>query len=306
MSDFDVVIIGGGPAALAAGIYICRGNYRSLLIDKDGFGGNDKNAELIENYPGFGAAVNGATLASEMIAQAAKYGLEMEIGEVAGIELYSSARCVNLTDGRSYTADALIIASGCSRKKLNVPGENDLAGKGLIECALCDGGQFEGKTVAVCGGGDTGVTEALYLTKLASKVTLYEAEPRLSASAILQQRAHSNRKLEVRCRAKVAAILGSEKVEGIEIEDVHTHQREIVKVEGILVDIGMQPNTSFLNRSISLDGQKRVQVNKNMETCVPYIYAAGDVRSDSPGQVVTAVGDGATAAISIQKILQQR
>jgi thioredoxin reductase (NADPH) len=306
MSDFNVVIIGGGPAALAAGIYVCRGKYRSLLIDKDGFGGNLKNVESIENYPGFNVAIAGAKLASEMIEQAVKYGLEMEIGEVAQIELYSSARCVNLVDGRNFTADALIIASGCARKKLNVPGETDLAGKGLIECALCDGGQFEGKTVAVCGGGDTGVTEALYLTKLASKVTLYEAEPRLSASAILQERARSNRKLEVRCSVKVTAILGSERVEGIEIEDVTTHRRETVKVEGILVDVGMQPNTSFLNGSISLDGQGRVQVNKNMETSVPYIYAAGDVRSDSPGQVVTAVGDGATAAISIQKTLQQR
>jgi thioredoxin reductase (NADPH) len=306
MLDFDAVIIGGGPAGLTAALYLCRGKYRTLLIDKEGFGGNIKNVEWIENYPGFSAGVSGAQLASEMLNQAIKYGLETEMAEVAEIELYSGSRCVQLTDGRSFTSEALIVASGCKRKKLRIPGEQEFAGKGLIECALCDGDQFLNKSVVVCGGGDTGITEALYLTKIASKVLLLEAEPKITASAILQERAQANEKLTIRCGVKMTAILGSDWVEALEVEDAATSKKETIHAEGILVDIGMEPNTEFLKNIIPLDSHQRVRVNEMMQTDVPYVFAVGDIRSNSPGQVVTAVGDGATAAISVQRLLQQR
>ncbi len=306
MLDYETVIIGGGPGGLTAGLYLCRGKYRTLLIDKEGFGGNVKNVEWIENYPGFSAGIGGAQLSSEMMNQAIKYGLQMEMAEVAEIELYSGSRCVQLTDGRSFTAETLIIATGCKRKKLRVPGEHEFASKGLIECALCDGDQFYGKSVVVCGGGDTGITEALYLTKIASKVLLLEAEPKITASAILQERAQSNQSLSLRCGTKVTAILGNQRVEAIEVEDSATHKKETIQTEGILVDIGLDPNTEFLKNMLPLDGQRRIRVNDQMETNVPFVFAIGDVRSNSPGQVVTAVGDGATAAISIQRLLQQR
>ncbi len=306
MWDFDAIIIGGGPAGLTAGLYLSRGKYRTLLIDKDGFGGNVKNAEWIENYPGFSAGVAGPQLASEMTIQALNSGLQMEMAEVAGIESYSESRCVQLTDGRYFTANALIIASGCRPKKLNIPGERELEGKGVFECALCDGGHFHDKAVVVCGGGDRGVTEALYLSKIASKVYLIEIEATISASAILQERAGSNKKLELRCGEEVVAISGNGKVEAVEIRDTATQKRERLSVDGVLIAVGINPNIGFIRNLLSVDNQGRILVNEKMQTNLPYIFAVGDIRSNSPGQVVTAVGDGATAAIAVQKLIEQR
>jgi thioredoxin reductase (NADPH) len=304
MPDFDAIIIGGGPAGLTAGLYLSRAGYRTLLIDKDGFGGNIKNTEWIENYPGFSKGVSGSQLASEMMIQALDSGLQMEMAEVAGIESYSESKCVQLIDGRYFTANALIIASGCRPKKLNIPGERELEGKGVFECALCDGNQFQDKTVVVCGGGDRGVTEALYLAKIVSKVYLIEAEATISASAILQERAWSNNKIHLRCGAKVTAISGDGRVEAVEIQDRATQEKERLKVDGVLIDIGIEPNTGSIGNLLSVDNQGRVIVNEKMQTSLPYIFAIGDIRSNSPGQVATAVGDGATAAISVQRLLQ--
>jgi thioredoxin reductase (NADPH) len=304
MLDYGAIIIGGGPAGLTAGLYLSRGRHRTLLIDNDGFGGKVKNAEWIENYPGFSTGVAGAQLASEMMTQTLNAGLQMEMAEVAEIESYSGSRCVQLVDGRFYTAAALIVASGCRPKKLNIPGERELEGKGIIECALCDGAQFQDKTVVVCGGGDRGITEALYLARIASKVWLIEAEAKISASAILQERASSNKKLEIRCGAKVMAISGNGKVEAVEIQDTATFEKKSLMVDGILIDVGIEPNTTFLKNRLSLDNQGRILVNEKMQTNLPYIFAVGDIRSNSPGQVATAIGDGATAALSVQRLLQ--
>jgi thioredoxin reductase (NADPH) len=305
MLDFDAIIIGGGPAGLTAGLYLSRGKYRTLLIDKDGFGGNIKNADWIENYPGFSDGVAGAQLASEMTIQAVNSGLQMEMAEVAGIESYSESTCVQLTDGRYFTAKVLIIASGCRPKKLNIPGEHALAGKGVFECALCDGDQFHDKTVIVCGAGDRGVTEALYLAKIAAKVYLTEVEGTISASAVLKERISSNSKIELRCGEELVEISGSGKVEAVEIRDTATQKTESLRAEGVLVAVGIDPNTGFIGTLPSLDDQGRILVNEMMQTNLANIFAAGDIRSNSRGQIVTAVGDGATAAIAIQRLIEQ-
>jgi thioredoxin reductase (NADPH) len=305
MWDYDAVIIGGGPAGLTSGIYLSRAKLHTLLIDNEGFGGTVKNVEWIENFPGFNGGIAGAQLSSEMMTQASNFGLQMDMGVVTEIENYSSARSVQLEDGRSFTTGVLIIASGCHRKKLNIPGEAEFKGKGVIECALCDGDQFQDKTAIVCGGGDSGLTEALYLSKIASKVYLFEALPKINASAILQERAEANPKLFIRCGVKLTAIRGNGQVESVELQDVSTLKTETLRVDGVLVDVGMEPNTTFNKNIVAMDSQNRVLVNEKMQTSLPYIFAVGDVRSNSPGQVVTATGDGATAAISAQRMLQQ-
>jgi thioredoxin reductase (NADPH) len=305
MPDFDVVIIGCGPSGMSASLYLTRGKYRSLVIDKESLGGQITKVEWIENYPGFSKGIPGPQLASEMLEQAVKFGLQVKLGEVVGIELDTRSRYVLLSNGKNFTTRAIIIASGCRRMKLGVPGEMELQGRGVFSCALCDGGQFLGKKVAVCGGGDTGLTEALYMTKLASKVILLEATPVLTASLILQERACHNEKLEIHCNTKVTSILGSTHVEALELEHLPMGEKETLLVDGVLVDIGMEPNTGFLHNLIPLDVKGRVLVDEKMATGIPYVFAAGDVRSGSAGQVVTGVSDGAIAAISIQKLFQQ-
>ena len=217
MFDWDAVIIGGGPAGLTAGLYLCRAKRRTLLLDKDTAGGYIRNIELIENYPGFADGVSGAQLASQMVSQAMKYGLQIENAEVTGIELFSGTRYVGCASGQGFTTDVIIIAGGSKNKKLGVPGEAELAGKGVFECAFCDGGHYAGKVVAVCGGGDAGVTEALYMAKIASKVVIIELMPELTATAVLQDRIAANTKIEVRCGYRVEAINGKDKVEAIEL-----------------------------------------------------------------------------------------
>ena len=305
MHDFDVVIIGGGPAGLAAGIYLTRGKIRTMLIEKENLGGQITKVEWIENYPGFSHGVAGPQLASEMLAQATYFGLQLDLGEITGLELYSKSRCLQFADGRSVTAKAILIASGCHRMKLGIPGETEFEGKGVFSCALCDGGEFTGKKVAICGGGDSGLTEALYMSKIASGVVLLEATKSLTASPILQERARENQKIEVHCDTKVTSVLGNANVEGIEIEHGATKKKDIIKTDGLLVDIGMKPNTDYLKTVVPLDSRGYIPVNEKMATGIPYIYAAGDIRSGSLGQVVTAVNDGAIAAVSIQKLLQQ-
>ncbi len=303
MFDWDCVIIGGGPAGLTAGLYLGRAKRRTLLIDKDTAGGYIRNIALIENYPGFTDGIAGAQLAAPMVAQAMKYGLQVENTEVTGIELFSGTRYVACSGGQGFTTGVIIVAGGSKNKKLGVRGEAELAGKGVFECALCDGGHYAGKSVAVCGGGDAGVTEALYMAKIAFKVVLIEAMPALSATAVLRDRLTALPNVEVRCGYKVEAIKGKDEVEAIEM--VYGNKKEILKVDGVLVHIGTEPNTGYLEGMVPLDESGQVIVNGRMESEVAYVLAAGDIRSGSPRQVVTAVRDGAIAGISAQRLLQE-
>jgi thioredoxin reductase (NADPH) len=305
MFDWDAVIIGGGPAGLTAGLYLSRARRRTLLLDKDSFGGYIRNIEMIENYPGYSQGVAGAKLASEMVKQAETYGLKMATAEVTGLEIFSDTRWVAGSQGQGYTTNVVIIAGGSRSKKLGVPGEKEFEGKGVFSCAFCDGGHYADQVVAVCGGGDSGLTEALYMAKIASKVIIIEALPELTATAVLRERALANPRIEIYCNARVEAISGGDKVEAIECLNTGTGKKESFKVDGVLVHIGLDPNTEYLNGIIPLDDNGQIIVNGNMQTENPYVFAVGDIRNNSPRQVVSAVGDGAVAAITAEKLLQE-
>ena len=305
MFDWDAVIIGGGPAGLAAGLYLSRARRRTLLLDKDAVGGYIRNIELVENYPGYSGGVAGAKLATEMVSQAVKFGLETETAEVTGLEVFSGTRWVGCSRGQGFTTNVVIIAGGSRNKKLGVPGEDDLAGKGVFSCAFCDGGHFADKVGAVCGGGDAGVTEALYMAKIASRVILIEAMPGLTATAVLREKVDADPRIEVRCGVRVEAITGDGKVEAVELRDAADNKKEKLRVDGVLVHIGLEPETGYLDGVVPLDAQGQIIVNEKMQTEVPFILAAGDIRSGSPRQIVTAVGDGAIAAITAERLLQE-
>ncbi|MBN2074030.1 MAG: FAD-dependent oxidoreductase [Dehalococcoidales bacterium] len=306
MFDYDAVIIGGGPAGLTAGLYLSRGNWRTLLIDKESPGGYIKNIDLIENYPGFSEGIAGAQLATEMVKQATNYGLKFEQAEVSMIEIFSSSKWVGCVDGKGFTTGAIIFTGGSVPKKLGVPGEIEFKDKGVIGCAFCDGGQFAGKTIVVCGGGDSGITEALYLSKIADKVIVVEAMPQLNATAILQDRLKENPKMDIYTSAMVKEIIGNGQVEGIRIVLDGESAEETIKTDGVLVHIGLDPNTAYLDGIVPLTENGQIEVNEWMETELPGIFAAGDIRSDSPRQVSAAVGDGASAGMAAQRYLQKQ
>jgi thioredoxin reductase (NADPH) len=305
MFDWDVVIIGGGPAGLTAGLYLCRAGCRALLLDKDTPGGYIRNIEFIENYPGFSGGISGAQLAAEMVGQAVKYGLQIEAAEVTGLELFSGTRYVGCSRGQGYTTNIVIITGGSKNKKLGVPGEAELLGKGVFECALCDGGHFAGKVVAVCGGGEAAVTGALYMAKLASRVILIHRRDELRATGILRERALTEPKIEVWWDSIIEEIIGETAVTQVRVKNVKTGQVSVLDVSGVLVHIGLDPNTGYLEGVVPLDEHGQVVVNAQMESEVPFILAAGDIRGGSPRQVVTAVGDGAIAAITAQRLIQE-
>jgi len=303
MYDREIIIIGGGPAGLTAGLYLARAKRRVLLLEKDAAGGYIRNIAFIENYPGFSEGVSGAALAAQMTEQARRAGVEIENAEVTGLEVFSGTRYVTCADGHGYTCNLVIITGGSKNKKLGVPGEAELAGKGVFECALCDGSQFAGKVVAVCGGGDAGVTEALYMARIAAKVIIIEAMPELTATAILQERLMAEPNVAIMTNTRVTAINGAGRVEAVEIESAGG--KEMLVVDGVLVHIGLEPNTDYLEGVLELDEHRQIIVNERMETTASGVLAAGDIRSNSPRQVVTATGDGAIAGITAVKLLME-
>lgn len=303
MPDWDAIIVGGGPAGLTAGLYLSRGNRRTLLIEKGSAGGYIMNVAYIENYPGYSEGVVGSQLGMEMKEQAVKYGLRIERSEVMALQIFPGNNRIILTDGNSISTRAVVIAGGSVPKNLDVPGEDKFLGSGVIHCAFCDGGHFSGRVIAVCGGGDAGVTEALYMANIASKVIIIEAMPALTATAVLRDRIKDSAKIEVRCGARVDSIIGEDRIEGIEIS-TEDGVKETLKVDGVLVHVGLDPNTGYLEGVVPLDEHRQVIVNEHMETDVPGIFAAGDIRSGSPRQVSTAAGDGAIAGIAAQRYLQ--
>mgnify|MGYP001584387000 CR=1 FL=1 len=303
LADYQVIIIGGGPAGLTAGLYTCRSRLKTLLIERGLLGGQITEADKVENYPGFPEGISGIDLGERMAEQARHFGLEVLSGEVTAVDLAGEWKGVDATVG-SYRGRSVIIASGGSHRKLGVVGETELLGRGVSYCATCDGPLFRDQEVAVVGGGDTAVADALYLTQFVKKVFLVHRRSELKAAPVLQERAQAEPKLGFLWNKVVQAIRGQERVEGLELAQVTSKEKSYLPVTGVFVAIGLHPATSFLEGKLSLTPDRRVPTNEFMETEVRGVFAAGDVRHNALGQVVSAAGDGAMAAITAYRYLR--
>jgi thioredoxin reductase (NADPH) len=303
MSRYEVIIIGGGPAGLTAGLYASRAGLKSLLMERGAPGGQMVNARLVENYPGFPDGISGSELGSLMHQQAVRYGLEVVTNEVTGITQGQSFS-VTTTEG-NFEAAAIIIAAGSEYHKLGVDGEERLSGRGVSYCATCDGFFFREREVAVVGGGDTAITDALELTQHASKIYVIHRRDQLRAGQVLQERAFAHPKLEFVWDTVVEEVLGDEVVESLKLRNVKTGQQSNLRINGVFVAIGLVPNSHLFSNILELDDAGYIVTDEAMATSAPGIFAAGDIRRNSPRQIAAAVGDGVTAAISAFKYLQE-
>ena len=303
MKEHDLIIIGGGPAGLTAGIYTARSRLDVLLLEKLMPGGQAVTTSLVENYPGFEEGISGPDLMIRMDQQARKFGLNVEIAPVERIILDGKRKRV-FADGQEYSVKALIVASGAQPRLLGVPGEKELKGKGVSYCATCDGAFFRERRVAVVGGGDSAVEEAVYLTKFADKVFIIHRRDQLRATQLVQERALQHEKIEVLWDTVVTRINGEQTVQSVTVKNVKTGQENQLDVAGVFMYVGVIPNSDFFDFPIDKDEGGFLITDQDMQTTVEGIYAAGDVRSKSFRQIVNATGEGAVAAFSAEKYLE--
>ena len=301
--DYELVIFGGGPAGLTAGLYAARGGLNVILIEKIVPGGQVLITDWIENYPGFPEGLSGPDLVQKMTEQVKQFDLNIESNEVVSVDLSEPVKKITLND-RTITTHTIIIATGASPKKLGVPGEDTFYGKGISSCATCDGPFFKDCIVAAVGGGDTAVQESLFLTKFAKKVYLIHRRDKLRAAAILQKRALANEKIETIWDSVLTDISGLTNVENITVQNVKTGDKTQLSVDGCFIWVGTIPNTKFLADSVKLDEHGFIIAGLNMETSVSGVFSAGDVRNTPLRQIATAVGDGAIAAISAENYIE--
>lgn len=296
MEDIDVAIIGGGPAGLAAGLYAARALRRTVLWERDLLGGQIATTSEVENYPGFPEGVNGLDLAMAMQRQAERFGMETRYEAVTGLRR-EDGQFVLTADSGEVRAKAVIVTAGAEPNKLGIPGESEFVGKGVSYCATCDAAFFKEVEVAIVGGGDAAMDEALFTTRYASRVHVIHRRDELRASKILQERAFADPKISFIWDTVVERVHGNGTVSSLDLRNVKTDERSELPVEAMFVFIGQTPNSELLRDLVALDHGGHARVNIFMETEVPGLFVAGDVRADAVKQLVTAAGDGATAAI---------
>jgi len=301
--DYDLVIIGGGPAGLTAGLYAARARLNVILIEKVVPGGQVLTTDWIENYPGFPGGISGPDLIRKMTEQVKKFNLNIESNEVISLDLSEPVKKIRLSD-RTITSHTIIIATGASPKKLGIPGEDIFWGKGLSTCATCDAPFFKDKMVAAVGGGDTAVQESIFLTKFAKKVYLIHRRDQLRATKILQERAFANDKIEFIWDSVLTSINGFANLEKITVKNIKTGDTKELSVDGCFIWTGILPNTNFLKDEVKVDDNGFIIVDSNMQSSVPGVFAAGDARSTGLRQIATAVGDAASAVFSAEYYIE--
>jgi len=303
MNEHDLIIIGGGPAGLTAGLYAARSRLDVLLLEKLMPGGQAVTTSLVENYPGFQEGISGPDLMARIEQQARRFGLDIEIAQVERVVLEDGRKKI-VADDREYVAKALIVASGAQPRLLDVPGEKELKGRGVSYCATCDGAFFRGKEVAVVGGGDSAVEEAVYLTKFAEKVFIIHRRDQLRAAKMVQERALQHDRVEVLWDNVVTRINGEQQVRSVDVKNVKTGQESRLDVAGVFMYVGVTPHTDFFDFPIDRDDGGFLVTDPDMQTSAEGIYAAGDVRSKPFRQIVNATGEGAVAAYAAEKYLE--
>ena len=302
-NDYDVLIIGGGLAGLTAGMYAARYGLRTGLIEQMMGGAQIINLEKIENFPGFPEGISGAELGPSVQEQAMDAGAEFIMAEATGISRDGDYKVVSCDTG-AYRAKAAIVATGSTLRHLGIPGEEEFDGRGVSHCATCDGPFYMRQTVGVVGGGDSAADEALTLTEYADRVFMFHRRDQLRAQKVLQDRLVGHPKIEILWNTAVEAILGEEAVSGVRGHNVVTNLDTVVDLSGLFVYVGLEPNSEIAKGLVNQDSSGHIQVNLSMETSVPGIYAAGDIRQSSASQLVSSAGDGATAAISAFKYIR--
>jgi len=302
--NYDITILGAGPAGLTAGLYAGRGGMKAAIVEKMMPGGLVANTERIDNYPGFPEGISGYELAQKMEQQAKKFGAEIISAQAEKITAEDKFQLVKLSNGITIKSRALIIATGAFPKTLGVPGEREFLGKGVSYCAVCDGAFFRNQPVAVIGGGDSAVQEAVYLAGLASKVTVIHRRNTLRAADSIQKVAFANDKIEFSWSKDILAIEGSGQVSGIRVMDKQTLKEELIPASGIFIYVGYKPNSDLVKDLVRTDEQGYIITDDKMATSVPGIYACGDIRQKLVRQVSGAVGDAATAAIAAQQYIE--
>lgn len=300
---FDVVVIGGGPAGLTAGIYCARAGMKTLLIERAILGGQVSLCSSIENYPGFPSGISGVELAARFEDQAKKFGVETVWGEVQKIKLEGSLKKVELMDN-TFSAKTMIIAIGTEPKKLGIPGESELRGKGVSYCATCDGAFYKDKDIVVIGGGNSAIQEAIFLTKFASKVTVVHRRDRLRADQILADRVVSEPKIDMVWDSVPLSVNGNSAVESVTVKNVNDGKEKKVRCDGVFVYIGESPSTGIFKGLLKLSEEGFIIVDDRMRASAEGVFAAGDVCHKNFRQIATAVGDGAIAADSSRKYLE--
>ncbi|PWF99433.1 thioredoxin-disulfide reductase [Levilactobacillus bambusae] len=300
---YDVIVIGAGPAGMTASLYASRANLSVLMLDRGIFGGQMNNTAEIENYPGF-PSVLGPDLAKNMYDGSVKFGAEYAYGNVESVKVDGNLKIIK-TDSDEYETEALVIAAGSEYRKLGVPGEQEYGGRGVSYCAVCDGAFFKNKEVVVVGGGDSAVEEATYLAGIASHVTIIHRRDQLRAQKVIQDRAFSNEKIDFVWNTNVEEILGDDmKVTGVKVRNNQTGDESVINTAGVFIYVGILPMTEQFRDLGITDGDGWIITNDHMETAVPGIFAAGDVRKKDLRQITTSVGDGGLAGQQVFNYLE--